>query len=312
MMAMLMLMMCGMAMCCCFMLAAAIIVAKMGKKGSGSGGSSATTPTTTTTTTTNASSSGNQPDATTLASDSMKWGGTKPAAGTKLGNVVVTYYSFQSNTPACTNTSASGKLLEAYVSIALPFSYLTDRQGGPYQYGDWFELESLKGKRLPNGKIHTGLVRLDTTCGDLGNYSYCLHQQGSGKYSGVDLYLGDFRTSGMVCDGKGTATGPAGNGLTFTGIKYVGPNPKGAVTSYGLPSRATDCLCNDAVTACMQQTKLSRQICAADVAKGQVRRPDKVVTDRCFAWMPQYDDTAHGWCFSAQGATKKAKKNGGL
>lgn len=260
-----------------------------------------------------APATGSMPQASDLAADSMKWGGTRPKPGEKVGNVVVTIFSAQSNTPGCTNTSASGRLLEAYVSIALPFSLLTERQGGPYQYGDWFEIDALKGKKLPNGKTHTGMVRLDTSCGDLGNYAYCLHDQGGKKYSGIDLFIGDFRYSGMKCDGNGTATGPAGNGQTFAAVKFWGPKPpKGAVKTYGLPSLAKDCVCNDAVSACVQTTGLSREICAADVAKGQVRRPEKVITDRCFFWMPQYDKEAEGWCHSANGATKQSKPNGGL
>lgn len=301
-----MLMMCGMAMCC-FMVVAAIVVVKLKRR---SAGSSTTSTSSTTTTTTSTTTGGGLPDASSLASDSMKWGGTRPASGAAVGSVIMTFFSSDNNTPASTNTSASGKQLEPYVSCAVPFSFMKEKGGGPFSYGDWLYLKFLEG-RLVNGKRHTGWVRIDTYCGDLGDYGYCLKDFNGKKYSSVDVFIGPYKKSGQVCNGKGSTSGPAGSGMEFTQVKF-GPPPAGkGITTYGLVSRG-DALCNDAVSACVETTGLSRAICHAEVAKGQARMSEGIVKDKCFHWIPQYDDEAYGWCFSAQGATKKAKKNGGL
>ena len=301
----LLLMMMAASMCCC-MIAAAVIVSKMRRGSAGSAGSTGTA---------GASNSppaptGGGPDASVLASDSMKWGGARPAAGGSVGSVIQTFFTSDNNTPASTNTSASGKLMEPYVSCALPFSFLVEKGGGPFKYGDWLHLKRLEGK-LVNGKKHTGWVRIDTYCGDLGDYSYCLKDFNGKKYASVDLFIGPFKKSGQVCNGKGSTTGPAGSGLEFTQVKF-GPPPTGkGVATYGLAARGT-ALCNDVVSACVETTGLAKEVCAAEVRKGQARMSEGTVKDHCFHFIPQYDEQAYGWCFSAQGATKQAKKNGGL
>jgi hypothetical protein len=262
---------------------------------------------------------GSMPQASDLASDSMKWGGTLPKVGSRVGNVMQTFYSRDNNTPAGTNTSASGELMIPYVSCALPFSFFTKKSGGPYDYGDWFEIDSLRGKKLPNGKTHTGFLKAVTYCGDFNDYTYCIKDHNGKKYSSIDVYIGPFKTSGQKCDGKGTTTGPAGSGLTFTGVKYWGKNPPKdkALTSYGLPETVPGLVCNDVVGACMATTGLSREVCAAEVARvGPSNKVNRMaqgpVQQACFAYIPQFDDEAYGWCFSAQNASGEGKKNGGL
>jgi hypothetical protein len=265
-----------------------------------------------------APATGSMPQASDLAPDSMKWGGSLPQAGDTVGNVIQTWYSRDNNTPSGTNTSASGTLMTPYVSCALPFSCFTEKSGGPYGYGDWFELDSIKGKKLPNGKTHTGFLQAVTYCGDLNDYTYCIKDHNGKKYSSIDVYIGPFKGSGQKCDGKGTTTGPAGSGLTFTGVKYWGKKPpKGkAITTYGLAETIPGVVCNDVVGACVATTGLAREVCAAEVARigpdSKERMTQGAVKDSCYHYVPQFNDEAYGWCFSAAGATKEGKKNGGL
>ena len=320
-----------MCMCCIFAVCFGMVVfrkkicAKMPKfpilcKLGSTGGATGSPPANTNSSPTNtAPATGSMPQASDLASDSMKWGGTLPKVGAKIGNVMQTYYSRDNNTPAGTNTSASGELMIPYVSCALPFSFFTEKSGGPYGYGDWFELDSLRGQQLPNGKKHTGFLQAVTYCGDFDDFTYCIKDHNGKKYSSIDVYIGPFKGSGQKCDGKGSTTGPAGSGLTFTGVKYWGKNPpKGkAITNYGLKEEIPGVLCNDVVGACMATTDLSREVCAAEVARvGPSNKFNRMsqgqVKDKCFHYIPQFDDQAYGWCFSANKASKSGKKNGGL
>ncbi len=144
-----------------------------------------------------------------------------PAGATALGPHVLTWYSFQDNTPVNSLFSASGHLLTPYVSVAVPFTQITDCAGetpkvgqtcGTLNYGDKLYVPFLKDRVMPNGMKHTGWVELDDYCGDGQDDTYCFQDPGDGKtYPNVDLYIGDFVKSGMGPCGA-DCTGPAGNG----------------------------------------------------------------------------------------------------
>lgn len=151
----------------------------------------------------------------------------------KLGDYVMTWYSFQDNTPCNSTSAASGRPLVPYVSVAVPFRLLKPKGGGPLAYGDQLFVKFLENRVMPNGARHTGWVRVDDFCGDGGDDSYCYQTVQGTKYPNVDLYVGDYTLSGIQCDGSG----PAGRGQERTEV-FLGPAPPGAlVTSYGGAAR---------------------------------------------------------------------------
>lgn len=276
------------------------------------------TVTTTNTSSTAASPSLSLSDTEGLASDSLKWGPNKGAAGSLAGNAIITTFTFENNTPANANTSASSKPLVPFVSVALPFKFMKEKGGGPFSYGDWLYLKFLDGKRVGIGasaKTHTGWVRLDTYCGDSNRYDYCIKDYNGKKYTKIDLYIGPFKKSGQKCMGDGSTTGPAGKGEEFTEVKY-GPPPTGkGVESYGIPAKGPG-KCNDVVAACVAQSGLTRQACAAAIrsgGSGGFMLPDgHPVKNACYWYIPQYNDQALGWCSSAVGSSGSGAPNGGL
>lgn len=137
-----------------------------------------------------------------------------PTTKTLLGKYVLTWYSFQDNTPVNSAMSASGRKLIPYLSVAVPFRLLKPF-GGKLAYGDKLYVQFLDGRTMPNGKKHTGWVQIDDYCGDSGDDSYCFQSVGGTKYPNTDLYIGDFTKSGMS---PTSCTGPAGSGQELTTV----------------------------------------------------------------------------------------------
>jgi hypothetical protein len=151
-----------------------------------------------------------------------------PPLGRKLGDYVLTWYSFQDNTPCNSTATASGRPLVPFVSVAVPFRLLRSK-GGTLDYGDQLYVKFLDGRIMPNGVRHTGWVQIDDFCGDGGNDSYCFQSVGGKSYPNVDLYVGDYTQAKIPCGGSG----PAGRGQELTEV-FVGPAPAGRLlTGYG-------------------------------------------------------------------------------
>lgn len=141
---------------------------------------------------------------------------------TNSNKYILTWYSFQDNTPSCSTSTSSGRSLIPYVSIAPPFRMLRN-WGGQLEYGDWVYADWLDGRSMPNGKKHTGMLRVDDICGDNDDDSYCFYKDSSKtKRPGIDIYIGDITKSGYRTDGD--CSGPAGYGSTemklFTGSDH--------------------------------------------------------------------------------------------
>lgn len=172
------------------------------------------------------------------------------APGGKLGDFVLTWYTFQDNTPCNSSASASGRKLVPYVSVAVPFRFLAEKgQGGQLKYGDQLFLKFLEGRTMPNGSKHTGWVQLDDFCGDHGNDDYCYQKVDGKSFPNVDLYIGDYTKSGMGCTG-----GPAGDGQEETEV-LLGPAPPGMLrTDYGGAEKGT-AKCGKCDEAKKQQAK---------------------------------------------------------
>jgi hypothetical protein len=148
-------------------------------------------------------------------------GGSGSGGMTSLGQFVMTWYSFQDNTPVNSSESASGRELHAYTSVAVPFRLLK-AFGGKLDYGQKLYLDYLHGKKMPNGKTHTGWVEIDDFCGDSGDDSYCFQTVGGKSFPNTDLYIGDFSKSGMAPSG-GDCSGPAGTGQELTTVSTGDP-----------------------------------------------------------------------------------------
>jgi hypothetical protein len=142
-----------------------------------------------------------------------------PTTKSPLGKYVVTWYSFQDNTPVNSALSASGRKLIPYISVAVPFRLLKPF-GGKLNYGDRLYIQFLDGRTMPNGIKHTGWVQIDDFCGDSGDDSYCFQSVGGVSYPNTDLYIGDFTKSGM--DPK-ACSGPAGSGQELTNVSTGDP-----------------------------------------------------------------------------------------
>jgi len=191
--------------------------------------------------------SGTPPPADTGTSTSDTGTSSGTTSKTTLGKYVVTWYSFQDNTPVNSALSASGRPLIAYVSVAVPFRLLKDF-GGTMNYGDKLYVEFLDGRVMPDGKKHTGWVQIDDYCGDSGDDSYCFQSVGGTKYPNVDLFIGDFTKSGM--DSK-ACTGPAGSGAELTNVS-TGTAGSAWIGDYGGSTLGSG-KCGDLTTAKAQQ-----------------------------------------------------------
>ncbi|HXU83059.1 MAG TPA: hypothetical protein VN914_16805, partial [Polyangia bacterium] len=161
-----------------------------------------------------------------------------PAGAKKIAAHVITFYSFQDNTPVNSLFSASGRLPKQYSSVAVPRRELK-ANGGTLNFGDKLWLQFLAGRTMPNGTKHTGWVQVDDFCGDGSDDTYC-YQQIDGKgpmYPNVDLYIGDFSKSGFMPvppspdHPNGDCTGPSGSGQDLTDT-YTG-TPATFETNYG-------------------------------------------------------------------------------
>jgi len=172
-------------------------------------------------------------------------GGT--ATKTLLGKYVVTWYTFQDNTPVNSGLSASGRKLVPYISVAIPFRFLKPF-GGKLNYGDKLYVQFLDGRTMPNGTKHTGWVQIDDYCGDSGDDSYCYQSVGGSKYPNCDLYLGDFTKSGMS---PTSCSGPAGTGQELTTLSTGTPGSEW-IADYGGRALGTG-KCGDISTAKPQQ-----------------------------------------------------------
>lgn len=167
---------------------------------------------------------------------------------TLLGKYVMTWYSFQDNTPVNSALTASGRIPLPYVSVAVPFRLLKDF-GGKLNYGDKLYVEFLDGRIMPNGMKHSGWVQLDDFCGDSGDDSYCFQKVGGVKYPNVDLYVGDFVKSGI--DSK-TCVGPVGNGQELTNLSSGDPGSDW-ISDYGGATLGSG-KCGDLAIAKAQQS----------------------------------------------------------
>jgi len=168
---------------------------------------------------------------------------------TPLGQFVMTWYSFQDNTPVNSSQSASGRTLHAYTSVAVPFRLLKEF-GGNLSYGDKLYLDYLHGKKMPNGTLHTGWVEIDDFCGDNNDDSYCFQTVGGKKYPNTDLYIGDFTKSGMAPH-SGDCSGPAGSGQELTNVSKGDPGGQWT-TNYGAADMGSG-KCGDYTSAEAQQ-----------------------------------------------------------
>jgi hypothetical protein len=179
-------------------------------------------------------------------------GGTlpPPPGATKLAQHVLTWYTFQDNTPVNSLFSGSGRALKPYVSVAVPRRELKSG-GGTLNYGDKLYVAFLAGRMMPNGSRHTGWVQIDDFCGDAGDDSYCYQTVAQGKFPNVDLYLGDFLKTGMMASPTGDCYGPAGSGTELTDV-YGGDPRSSFVTDYGGAVLGTG-KCGDKASARLQQ-----------------------------------------------------------
>lgn len=174
--------------------------------------------------------------------------GTSTQVGlTLLGEHVLTWYSFQDNTPSNSAMSASGRKLIAYRSVALPFRLLR-AFGGNLDYGTPIYVEFLAGRSMPSGKQHDGWVQLDDFCGDNQDDSYCYQTLAGKSYPNIDLWIGDFTLSGMDPE---QCAGPAGSGQELTKL-YTGTAPN-ATLDYGGRSIGTG-KCGDSTAARAEQS----------------------------------------------------------
>jgi hypothetical protein len=156
--------------------------------------------------------------------------GNPPPGAKKLVPHVLTWYTFQDNTPVNSLFSGSGRLLKPYSSVAVPRRELK-ANGGTLNYGDKLYIAFLDGRMMPNNTKHTGWVQVDDFCGDAGDDTYCYQMVPEGTFPNVDLYLGDFTKTGMMATATGDCNGPAGSGQELTDV-YSG-TPTSFQTNYG-------------------------------------------------------------------------------
>ena len=177
-----------------------------------------------------------------------------PAGAKRLEPHVLTWYTFQDNTPVNSAFTGSGRPLKAFVSVAIPRRELKEN-GGTLDYGDKLWVAFLAGRMMPNGTPHTGWVEITDFCGDAGDDTYCYQEVDQGKFPNVDLYIGDFTKSGTKAtpDGMGgeDCLGPAGSGQDLTEV-YTGNAGADFKTSYGGATLGTG-KCGDKAAARLQQ-----------------------------------------------------------
>lgn len=182
-----------------------------------------------------------------LSKSDVSIGTSRMSERRPLGRFVLTWYSFQDNTPVNSAHSASGRPLFPYVSVAVPFRLLS-LFGGKLHYGDRLYVEFLDGRLMANGKRHTGWVQIDDFCGDREDDAYCFQSFDGVKYPNVDLYVGDFLKSGI--DPK-TCSGPAGGGAELTNV-FLSPGRGPIFGDYGGIALGSGA-CGDLASAKLQQ-----------------------------------------------------------
>jgi hypothetical protein len=197
-----------------------------------------------------------------------------------LGQYVITWYSFQDNTPVNSAQSGSGRNLIPYVSIAVPFRLLKDF-GGQLNYGDKVYLDSLAGRTMPNGMQHTGWVQIDDFCGDNSDDSYCFQTVNGTSYPNTDLYIGDFTQSGMTAS-SGSCSGPAGSGQDLTNA-YTGDPGSAFVADYGGAALGSG-KCGDYSTAESQQGGLNGPCWGYTPPTNTVSSCQSCTTATCTSW----------------------------
>jgi hypothetical protein len=123
---------------------------------------------------------------------------------------------------------------------------------GTLNFGDKIFVAFLKGRKMPNGMLHTGWVLVDDFCGDGMDDSYCFQPGSVAKTTvpNVDLYLGDFTKTGMMPMGD-SCDGPAGNGSEPTQV-YSGDPGSMFIKDYGGSAIGTG-KCGDRQSARDQQ-----------------------------------------------------------
>jgi hypothetical protein len=163
---------------------------------------------------------------------------------------VLTWYTFQDNTPVNSLFSGSKRLLKPFVSVAVPRRELKVN-GGTLNYGDKIYVAFLDGRMMPNGTKHTGWLQVDDFCGDAGDDTYCYQMIPQGTFPNVDIYIGDFTKTGMVAAATGDCTGPAGSGQEFTDV-YSGSAGTAFKDNYGGAAVGTG-KCGDKVAARTEQ-----------------------------------------------------------
>jgi hypothetical protein len=172
-----------------------------------------------------------------------------PAGAKRLQPHVLTWYTFQDNTPVNSAFTGSGRPLKAFVSVAVPRRELKEN-GGTLAYGDKLWVSFLAGRKMPSGMTHTGWVEITDFCGDAGDDSYCYQMVPQGKFPNVDLYIGDFTKSGTKAT-SGDCLGPAGSGQDLTEV-YSGDPGADFKTSYGGATLGTG-KCGDKLAARLEQ-----------------------------------------------------------
>ena len=103
----------------------------------------------------------------------------------------------------------------------------------------------MKGRTMPNGQKHNGLVRVDDFCGDGGDDNYCYQTYKGQRYPNIDMFIGDWSQSGH----NDSCNGPAGSGQELT---QVNRTSGGRVGDWGGRSR-TSGKCGDVEDAKRQK-----------------------------------------------------------
>ena len=175
-----------------------------------------------------------------------------PSRGMQLvGNpggekALLTVYSWQSNTP-CNSVSRSAYWrpdiqLIPFVSVAVPSRLLAQEdlrsgrtsgvadQSQALRFGQVLMVEHLRGRTMPSGERHSGLVVVSDVCGDDHVQEYCFSSNNELK---LDLFVGDWTASNTNgCEG------PWGSGLDPTVVRKATPDEATRVRSINYGGRA--------------------------------------------------------------------------
>lgn len=195
----------------------------------------------------------------------------------------MTVYSYQSNTP-CNSASKAcywrdDLRLIPFVSVAVPSRLFAQSEtrgdrtssypSNGLTFGDVLFLSHLKGRSMPNGKIHTGFVQITDICGDDHNQDYCFTNEGHVK---LDLYVGDWtKISTSGC------SNPSGSGLDDTIVRRATREEIATqlIKDYGGEALGSgscgDCgVAQQQMTACWHYTPpaSTKQWCPSLVSKG--------------------------------------------